>query len=56
MNRQGPLAVEKKQRTAMRQARITKNKEDLVQPQQVNESHSPVEPIETHSINPNNQY
>lgn len=33
--RQGPLAVEKKQRTVTRAARITKNKEDLVQPLQV---------------------
>lgn len=33
--RQGPLAVEKKQRTVTRAARITKNKEDLVKPLQV---------------------
>lgn len=34
-HRQGPLATEKRQRTVTRQTRITKNKEDLVQPQQV---------------------
>lgn len=34
---QGPLAVEKKQRTVSRQARIVKNKEDLVTPQQLRE-------------------
>ncbi|CAM0136064.1 hypothetical protein VKS41_005550 [Umbelopsis sp. WA50703] len=34
---QGPLAVEKKQRTVNRQARIVKNKEDLVTPQQLQE-------------------
>jgi len=32
---QGPLATEKRQRTVTRQTRITKNKEDLVQPQQL---------------------
>ncbi|CAO3690787.1 unnamed protein product [Umbelopsis ramanniana] len=34
---QGPLAVEKKQRTVTRAARITKNKEDLVKPLQLQE-------------------